>query len=102
MAAESLLFSSKAGPRKPTVTNGNVWLDHGTCTYLGPVGGGSRGMSTTSNDFPAIGVTICGGILKPGTPGFQPPQCFSTSGRTCSGVTSPATITVVYCGRYQR
>ena len=35
-------------------------------------------------------------------PPFQPPQYFSTSGSTCSGVTSPATMTVVYCGRYQR
>ena len=35
-------------------------------------------------------------------PGFQPPQYFSTSGITFAGSTSPATMTVVYSGRYQR
>ena len=35
-------------------------------------------------------------------PAFQLPQCFSIMGNTSSGVTSPATTTVVYCGRYQR
>src|SRR5437868_439758 len=84
-AADSLLFSSNAGPGNATVTHGNVSLVHGTCTYFAPVGGGSFG--------------ICTGLEEPP---FQAPQYFSTSGRTRSGVTSPATMTVVNCGRYQR
>src|SRR5580704_16281808 len=84
-AAESLLFSSNAGPGKPTVTHGSVSLIHGTCTYFWPSGGGSFG--------------ICIGVDDPP---FQTPQYFWTSGSTRSGVTSPATMRVVNCGRYQR
>ncbi len=56
----------------------------GTCACTGPAGGGSTGMSTSY------------------VPGFQGPQYFSTRGSTSSAVTSPATITVVCSGRYQR
>src|SRR5258706_5028846 len=88
-AADSLLFSSNAGPGNATVTHGNVSLVHGTCTYFALLGGGSFG--------------ICTGLADPpdDTP-FHAPQYFCTSGSTASGVTSPATITVVNCGRYQR
>ena len=61
-------------------------LAHGTCAYSGPVGARLLRESSTA----------------PRRRAFQPPQYFSTSGSTCSGVTSPATMTVVYCGRYQR
>src|SRR5215467_3687939 len=84
-AADSLPFSSNAGPGNATVTHGSVSLDHGTCTYLGPLGAGSFG--------------ICTAVAEPP---FQFPQYFSTSGSTRSGVTSPAMVTVVNCGRYQR
>src|SRR5262252_5328261 len=85
MAAVSLLCSSKAGPGNATVTSGSVSLGHGTCTYCDPFGAGSRG--------------TLGGVA---VPPFQPPQYFSMSGITPSAVTSPATMMVVYCGRYQR
>src|SRR6516165_10022042 len=83
--ADSLLFSSNAGPGNATVTHGSVSLAHGTCAYFGPLGAGSLG--------------ICTGVEAPP---FQFPQYFSTSGFTRSAVTSPATISVVNCGRYQR
>src|SRR6185369_6049253 len=84
-AADSLLCSSNAGPGNATVTHGSVSLVHGTCTYFGPFGAGSLGIWTEA-----------------APPPFQPAQYFSTRGSTTSGVTSPATITVVNCGRYQR
>ena len=82
--AYSFSVSEKAGAWKATATQGSVSVGQGTCAYTGPRGSGSCGMSTLY------------------VPGFQSPQCFSTSGRTSSGVTSPATITAVYSGRYQR
>ena len=60
-------------------------LGHGTCTYCAAFGAGSFGISVAE-----------------GAPAVHPPQYFSTSGSTCSGVTSPATMSVVNCGRYQR
>src|SRR6185295_10862037 len=83
IAAQSLFVSENAGPWNATVTHGSVAAGHGTCAYTGPCGAGS------------CGTLIC--VL----PRAQPPQYFSTSGTTCSAVTSPATISVVYSGRYQ-
>src|SRR5262245_44902179 len=84
-AGGSLAVSVKAALGNATVTYGSVSVGHGTCTYFGPVGGGSFGT---------------GGGAEP--PLFQAPQCFSTMAITWSGTTSPATITVVYSGRYHR
>src|SRR5436853_2102787 len=84
-AADSRLVSANAGEGNATVTYGSVGLVHSTCAYCGPLGAGSFGIS--------------GGAA---VPAFQPPQYFSMSASTRSGATSPATITVVYCGRYQR
>ena len=83
-AAHSRLVSEKAGPWKATVTHGSVGAFQGTCAFTGPAAGGSCGISTLY------------------VPGFQPPQYFSTRGSTSAAVTSPATMTVVYSGRYQR
>jgi hypothetical protein len=88
-----LLFSSNAGPGNATVTHGSVSLVHGTCAYFGPVGAGSFGICT--------GIVLPPSSPEPRAP-RQPPQYFSTSGSTCSGVTSPAMTTVVNCGRYHR
>jgi hypothetical protein len=85
IAGVSLLVSEKAGAGNATVTYGSVSLVQGTCTYFGPAGGGSVGIVT--------------GL---GLPAFQPPQNFSTSGMTASGETSPAMMSVVFCGRYHR
>src|SRR5262245_14006430 len=85
IAGASLLVSANAGAGNATVTYGSVSLVQGTCTYFGPAGGGSFGI-TTAFELPA----------------FHPPQSFSTSGITLSGVTSPAITSVVFCGRYQR
>src|SRR5262245_7868602 len=46
-ASDSLLVSLNAGNGKATATYGSVSLDHGTCTYFGPPGGGSAGIGTT-------------------------------------------------------
>src|SRR5436309_3296835 len=83
--ADSLPFSSNAGPGNATVTQGSVSLGHGTCTYIGPFGAGSFGI-----------------VVAAAAPPFQAPQCFSIIGMTCGGVTSPATMSVAYCGRYHR
>ena len=67
------------------MTHGSVSTDQGTWAYIGPCGVGSFGIE-----------------IALGTPGFHGPQCFVINGKTCAGDTSPATISVVYCGRYQR
>ena len=85
MAAESLLVSTNAGEGNATDTMGSVSLAQGTCTYIGPFGAGSCGIGA--------GAPV---------PAFHPPQYFSTSGRTCAGVTSPAMTSAVFCGRYHR
>jgi hypothetical protein len=49
-----------------------------------------------------LGAGSCGIAIFWPEPGVQPPQYVSTSGMTLSGSTSPATITAVFSGRYQR
>ena len=49
-----------------------------------------------------MGAGSCGIAIFSPEPGAQPPQYFSTSGITWSGSTSPAMITAVFSGRYQR
>src|ERR1051325_6030668 len=66
------------------LTQGSVLSGHGTRAYTGPFGADSCGMVTLNE------------------PRFQPDQYFSTKGTTSAGFTSPAMISVVYSGRYQR